>query len=399
MTKYKFFAPIFFVLIFSMTACRQNTQAPVNTQATIDAAVAATSNAQIAMQATIDEAVNATATAQSIEAQTLANAQATAVSEANPTPTATPVVVATEATAATEDTVATMTEDELAAMIDEAVADAYATSATYSDAASASAADGTVTQEETQTTDVYYADSEEAIAYAEALMQEYYDLYGELAYEVIDELNQLESDMQALTDAILLLNDTMTEIADLMEQGLAITEDVLAQLDSATQLITENVATAQAASEAWRTAYQSAQTARTDAMLSPPPTNVTADPAAALQSVASFAQLGQSAMADNKITPEELTALAQQGANATASLNATGNPKMQDLSGMINGVTGMLAAGDIPAAQANLSQLSMAMNTLNGVPGMGGVTAPSAPGGGSMPGGSPGAPSAPSKPR
>jgi len=292
-----------------------------------------------------------------------------------------------------ENTVATMTEEELAALIDEAVTEAYATSAAYSDAATTSVADDTVTQEEIQTTEAYYSDAEESIAYAEELMQTYYDLYGELAYEVIDELDQLESDMEDLTNAILLLNDTMTEIADLMEQGLAMTEEVLAQLDSATQLISENVATAQAASEAWHTAYQSAQAARMEAVSAIQPTDITADPAAALQSVASFAQLGQSVMADYKITPEELTALAQLGANATASLNATGNPKLQELSGMVNGVTGMFAAGDIPGAQANLNQLSTAMGALNGSPGMGDVAVPSVPGA-SMPS----APSMPSKP-
>ncbi len=374
--------PILFIAFLSLAACKQapapTAPPPVNTQATVDAAVAATANAQVAVEATIDAAVNATATANAL---------------ANPTPTNTAVVVVVTPTPVAEDTVATMTEDELAALIDEAVAEAYAASAAYSDAAAASAADDTVTQEEIQTTDVYYTDAEEAIAYAEELMQVYYDLYGELAYEVVDELDQLESEMASLTDAILLLNDTMTEIADLMEQGLAMTEDVLAQLDSATQLITENVATAQAASEAWHTAYQSAQTARMDAVNAIQPTDITANPAAALQSVADFAQLGQSAMADYKITPEELTALAQQGANATASLNATGNPKLQDLSGMINGVTGMLAAGDIPAAQANLSQLSMAMNALNGLPGMGDVAVPSIPGGSMS-----GAPSMPTKP-
>lgn len=373
--------PILVIVFASLVACKQAsapTAPPVNTQATVDAAVAATANAQVAMQAAIDAAVNATATANAL---------------ANPTPTNTAVVVVVTPTPVAEDTVATMTEDELAALIDDAVAEAYAASAAYSDVAAASATDDTVTQAEIQTTDVYYADAEEAIAYAEELMQVYYDLYGELAYEVIDELDQLESEMAALTEAILLLNDTMMEIADLMEQGLAMTEDVLAQLDSATQLITQNIATAQAASEAWHAAYQSAQTARMDAMLAMQPTDITADPAGALKSVAQYAQLGQSAMADYKITPEELAALAQQGANATASLNATGNPKLQELSGMINGVTGMLAAGDIPAAQANLNQLSMAMDALNGVSGMGNGAVPSVPSG-SMPS----APSMPSKP-
>ncbi len=381
---------LFFVtlLLMFLTACARSAPPPpaappVNTQATVNAAVAATANAQTAVQATIDAAVNTTATA---------------IALANPTATATPVVVTATASPApavtpAEDTVATMTEDELAALIDEAVAEAYASSATYSDAATEATADNTVTQEEIQMADAYYADTEAAIAYAEELMQLYDDMYGELTYEAIDELNQMESDMEALTESVLMLNDTMTEIADLMAQGLAMTEDVLTQLDSATQLISENVATAQTASEAWHTAYQSAQTARIESVNAIQPTNITADPAAALQSVASFAQLGQAAMADYKITPEELTTLAQQGANAAASLNATGNPKLQDLSGMINGVTGMFAAGNIPAAQTNLSQLSMSMDALKGLPEMGQVEMPSVPNASR-----PSAPSMPSKP-
>ncbi len=371
--KKHFFILFALILVISLAACRQTaapTQPPVNTQATIDAAVAATANAQSAMQAQIDAAVNATATANALAA---------------PTATATPVVVtatpapAAAPTAVSEDTVATMTEDELAALIDDAVAAAYTASATYSEAVDTSTADSTVTPEEIQITNTYYADTEAAIAYAEELMQLYSDVYGDLAYDTIDELNQMESDIEALTDAVQQLNDTMTEVADMMAQGLAISEDVLAQVDAATQQISDSIANAQAAAETWYATYQSAQDARIEALAAIQPDNVTADPAAALQSVVQYAQLGQSVMADAHITADELNALAQQGANAAASLEATNIQQLQNLSDTVNDITLRLAHGDISQAQATVAQLNTTLGSLQNLPELNGVSIPKIP--------------------
>ena len=371
---YLFFA---LIVVSLLAACRQSaasTAPPVNTKATIDAAIAATENAKVAMQAQIDAAVNATATANAL---------------AVPTPTATPVVVtATPAptttpsvapTAIPEDTVATMTEDELAALIDEAVAEAYASSETYSDAANAATADGTVTQEEVQSADAYYVDAEAAIEYADELLQLYDDLYGDLAYDAIDELDQIDQDLQALTDAVLQLNDTMTQIEALIEDGTTITADDLDDLVATAQLISEYAAEYPVDYQAWQTAYQTAQENRINTVTAIPPTEIAAEPAAALQQVVQFSQTGQAAMEDYHLTADELNALAQQGANAAASLNATNIPQSQELSGMIDDVTRQLAYGDLSQAQAGIAQLSSAMGALQNLPALQGVTVPAVP--------------------
>ncbi len=355
------------ILMMPLVACQQTaapTAPPVNTQATIDAAIAATENAKIAMQAQIDAAVNATATANAI---------------AVPTATATPVVVTATPIPVTEDTVATMTEDELAALIDEAVAEAYASSEAYSEAANTATADGTVTQEEVQAAEIYYADAEEAIAYADELLQVYYELYGDLAYEVIDELEQIDEDLQALTEAVLLLNDTMMEIATLIEDGMTITAEDIDDLIATAQLINEYADSYQVNYDAWHTAYQMAQDERINAMMTVPPTEITSDPVAALQQVVQFSQTGQTAIADYHLTADELSTLAQLGANATASLNATGTPQLQDLAGIINSVTQQLAVGDIAQAQSAVAQLNAAIGALNSIPDLQGVAIPAVP--------------------
>jgi len=44
-------------------------------------------------------------------------------------------------------------------------------------------------------------------------------------------------------------------------------------------------------------------------------------------------------LADGKVSPAELTQIAQSGANAGASIRAQGGPQLQNLAGSIDGIT------------------------------------------------------------
>ena len=85
-----------------------------------------------------------------------------------------------------------MTEEELAALIDAAVAEAVAASEETATATTAATADDTLTQEEIETIEIYLSGADEAIAYAEELIEAYYGLYGELALETIELLIAIE---------------------------------------------------------------------------------------------------------------------------------------------------------------------------------------------------------------
>jgi hypothetical protein len=64
---------------------------------------------------------------------------------------------------------------------------------------------------------------------------------------------------------------------------------------------------------------------------------------------------------DQKISPQELAAIAQLGANAAAGLQNNGGPKLQGLSANINDITGQLARGQVPQAAAGLGALEGAL--------------------------------------
>ncbi len=128
MNKKPALALFIILLIIALSACRSAQPTP-DTQATVNAAIAATGTAQASLQATIDAAVKATVTAA-------------------PTPTPSVQYV-------------TMSEEELAALIDQAVAEAITATQQCSTATTTATADGAVTQEEVNTVQVYLVDAEE----------------------------------------------------------------------------------------------------------------------------------------------------------------------------------------------------------------------------------------------
>jgi hypothetical protein len=126
------------------------TSAPTNTpdvQATVDAAMAATSVAQADVQATVGVAVAATSVA------------------LPPTPTPGPTAEYVE-----------MTEEELEALINQAIEDAVTATQEASATTAQATADDTLTYDEAQTVDVYVYAAEQALAYADELIGAYYSL-------------------------------------------------------------------------------------------------------------------------------------------------------------------------------------------------------------------------------
>jgi len=103
--------------------------------------------------------------------------------------------IATMPTPTIPASVSTMSEEELAVLIDQAVVEAASTTQQCSAAATQAAADDTLTQEEVDSVQAYVVDAEQAIAYAEALIAAYYGTYGELAAETLTLLQAIEQDL------------------------------------------------------------------------------------------------------------------------------------------------------------------------------------------------------------
>jgi len=330
-------------LTLLLAACGSHTLATPDTQSTIDAAVAGTATAQVSIQATIDAAVLATATAQA--------------TIAIPTPPATPSAE-----------YITLTEEELAALIDQAVADAAAATEASSTATTQATADNVVTQEEVVVIEVQVTSAEEAIAYAEELLAAYYGLYGELATETLYLLQEIEDDLALMAESTAALAAALVDINNTLEQGVAMAEETINQLEATAQEVAGKAEEVQRAKATWQTALQEELAQRATQALSIPPNAVAEDRISALQSAFDYLDTVQAALTDEKISPDELTQIAQLGANASASLDQHGGPQLQQFSGNINQITEQLARGQVTHAREGLGALQSGLGNRPSLP-------------------------------
>ncbi|MCB0210017.1 MAG: hypothetical protein KDJ52_11835 [Anaerolineae bacterium] len=370
MTKiYSLFIALLLVLI-TITACRQTSPNPeVNSQATIDAAVAATDAAQASNQATIDAAVAATTAAQA--ASSSATTAAAAVDAQATANTQTAIDTAVQATVAALPTpvpveqVMTMSEETLAALIDEAVTTVTLAAEQSAAAATHAVADNTITAEEAQAIEVTLAGTDESLAYVDELIGTYTTLYGDLAADTVAELQDIEASLDAIEQSTAAMSESLEEINDSLEQGVALAEETIVQVEDAAQTASAQADALQEQAQAWATNYQTVLDSRAATAIAIPASQTVSDPKVAIEQVKTFFNTGQMALADGQISATELNTIAQYGANATASLDASGIPALQSLSGHISEITTQFARGDANQARLKLDGLTAA---LRGVP-------------------------------
>ncbi|MFZ1755233.1 MAG: hypothetical protein WBO46_19610 [Caldilineaceae bacterium] len=369
------------LLLFLLAACgrgRDINNTP-NVEATVAAAVQATAVAQTQMQVSVDAAVQATTVAQNASAAL--------------TPTPTPVVITTTETVTEivteivyvpQDVYVTMSEDELEALIDEAVAQAVAATEASAEAAAAATSDAVVTSQEVESVEVYVHLAEETIAYAEEVLATYGQLYTDSSAEMVAALNGIQQELATLNDSAASIATSLAEISTSLEAGLALAEESIAQLESAAIAAQATADQVQAQAVVWQAAVQAqvaqAQTAQAAfqnqaadfaALIQDiQPQQMAADLPASLQMVRSFAEVAQHSLADGQIDQNEILAIAQAGANASAGLQRFGGPQMQGMSGSIDTITSALARNDLPAAQQGLDGLNRQMPAIGAGNGM-----------------------------
>ncbi len=326
------------LLIIATIACGGATPtATPDVQMTVEASIAATETAQADVEATVAAAVEATSVA-----------APTPVDVPTPTPSAEYV---------------TMTEEELVALIDQAVTEATVATQQCSTAVTDATTDDNVTQEEVDTVTVYVTGAEEAIAYAEELLYIYYDLYGDLATEALETLQMIEQDLVAVADSTAAVAAALEEINTTLQQGLELAEETIAQLESAAEAASAKAAEIQAQNQARIQDLQAEIETRMADALAVQPNDIATDRAAAVQSAFDYLDTARRAMDDGRVSQDELANIAQLGANAAASLNAHGGPQLQQLSGSINEITAQIARGQMPQASASLGNLAASLGT------------------------------------
>ena len=340
-----------FVLASMILACGSQTP-PTASPDVVNTAIAATQQSQALAQATVNSA---------------------ALTAIPMTPTPGPAVEYVN-----------LTEEELTALIDQAVTEAVSAIGLAATAVTESTTDDAVTTDEVIYVYDYYYYADYYVEYAEDLLAEYYTLYSDLATDMITELNAVESELAQLNDTLTSIDSSLQEISSTLEQGLAVAEESISQLESAAQQAQTNAQELQTQAQDMISVLQAEQQGRVDQLSQIQPDNIPTDKIAALQSAFAFVDFANTAMGDNKLSRDELTNLAQLGKNAQSGFANFGGadgagPDLTQFSGKFDEITNQLARGQMPQARGNISQFESSLGSR-----------PSPGAGGGLPGGGPG---------
>jgi hypothetical protein len=263
-----------------------------------------------------------------------------------------------------------LTEEELIALIDEAVAEAVTATEQATTAVTYTTTDDAVTSEEVVYVYDYYYYADYYVEYAEDLMAEYYTLYSDLATDMIVELNAIESELTQLNDTLTSIDSSLQEISSTLEQGLAVAEESIAQLESAAQQAQVNAQELQTQAQDMISVLQAEQQGRVDQLSQIQPNNIPTDKITALQSAFDFVDFANTAMSDNKLSRDELTNLAQLGKNAQSGFanfggadRPGGGPDLTQFSGKFDEITTQFARGQMPQARGNIGQFESSLGS------------------------------------
>lgn len=287
----------------------------------------------------------------------------------------------------------TLTEEELAALIDQAVAEAIAATEQTTANVYYVTEDDTVTTEEVAYVYEYYYYADYYVEYAEDLIAEYYGLYADLAYEMIAELNAIESELNQMNDTLSSIDQSLQQISSTLEQGLALAEGAITQLETAAQSAQTNAQELKSNAQDMLSVLQADQQGRLNQISQIQPNSIPTDKLSALQSAFSFVDFANGALSDNKLTRDELLGLAQLGANAQAGFQQFGGadaigPDLSQFAGRFNEIGQQFARGEISRGRENMNGFEASLGSRPNFGGAGGGA--NLPGGGGLPGNGPG---------
>ena len=210
--------------------------------------------------------------------------------------------------------------------------------------------------------------AQEAISLAEELIYLYASLYGDLATETLILLQEVEQLLAETTELIIAINDILIEVEQALDQGMAISPESINQILTLVEEAGNNAAAIQTQTENWLQDLQAELEARAAAALSIPPTEIPTDRREAIKSAYGYVETVRAALVDSKISQEELSAIAQAGANAAAGLTAQGGPQLEQLAGSLNDITAKIAGGQLPDVASLLAALESSLPALPSLP-------------------------------
>ena len=307
-----------------LVACRMPTnQEGMDTQ--VQTAIAETAQAKATFQSAVDQAVEATVIAMP--------------STPTPQPTVDPY---------------TLTEEELATLIDASCEEAATAYEEASEATTQATSDGTYTEDEIHDTIYYVYDAEAAIAYTEELLSLYYDLYGEYASETIELLYAVEDDLDELVYVL-------TEVEEILSQGAETASAAIDQLNTTIETAQGVADEVRSKAQEYRDNLPTVLADRENTFSNLAPTEIASDRDGAILQVYAYLDSVKAAFTDRKITPDEMENIAQLAANAKAGINQSGGPLLKNFSGNIDGITRNLSRGDWPSAQRDIGDFEASL--------------------------------------
>jgi hypothetical protein len=262
----------------------------------------------------------------------------------------------------------TLTEEELAALIDAAVAEAIAATEQTTTAVYYTTTDDAVTSEEVVYVYEYYYYADYYVEYAEDLIEEYYALYSDLAYEMIAELNAIETELNQMNDTLSSIDQSLQQISSTLDQGLALAEETITQLETAASTAQTNAQELKSNAQDMLSVLQADQQGRLNQISQIQPNNIPTDKITALQTAFEFLDFANGALSDNKLSRDELMNLAQLGRNAQAGFQQFGGadglgPDVTQFSGKFDEINTQFARGEIPQARGNVSGFESSLGT------------------------------------
>jgi uncharacterized protein YqeY len=332
-----------FVLAGMILACGSQSPITPSTAAPdiVNTAVAGTQQAQALAQATVNSTV------------------LTAMPATPATPTPGPTVEYVN-----------LTEEELATLIDQAVAEAVSATEQTTGAVSTTTSDSTVTTEEVAYVYDYYYYADYYVQTAEDLMAEYYSLYSDLATDMITEMSAIESELSQMNDTLTQISTSLDEINSTLSQGLTLAQESIDQLNAAAQQAQVNAQELQTQAQDMISVLQAEQQNRVDQLSQIQANNIPTDKIASLQAAFEFVDFANTAMSDNKLSRDELTNLTQLGRNAQSGFQSFGGanrpgggPDLTQFSGKFDEITTQFARGQMPQARGNVSQFESSLGS------------------------------------
>ncbi len=302
-----------------------------NLEMTIQAAVKLTESAKSGMQATINSSVSTTLTA-------VPQAAVPVI------PTPTPI------------NPAYVTEEEVAAMVENEVNEALAASTTCASTSTAAASDDTITSEELAELEAAVTASEQAISEATELAEQYLALYAELGEETIALLQQVESDLAAMSSSTAEIAATLDEINAALQQGLALAEETITKLETQASEIQAQVTEIQTSAAGWKEKVSAELENRAKLADGLQADQIASDKAGTLQQLSQYVSQLKTFLGDGKFSKDEMTNVIKLGTNASASLRQFGDAGAS-LADKISGLNRNIARGEMPQLMTGLADL------------------------------------------